>query len=61
MPPTKNTSSWGTETAAYLANMNATKKEKGVISEFTKLGFAYARFPLQASPKQIRESNHLML
>ena len=63
MPSTKDTSFWGTTTAAYLANMNATKRsaKEGAISEFTTPGFAYAQFPLKSSPKQIRESNHLTL
>ena len=33
----------------------------GAYAAFTKPGFAYTRFPLRASPKQIRVANHLML
>ena len=37
------------------------RPKDGAYAAFTKPGFAYARFPLKASPKQIREANHLML
>ena len=33
----------------------------GIVGKFTSPGFAYALLPLRASPKQIREANHLML
>ena len=33
----------------------------GIVRKFTSPGYAYALAPLQASPKQIREANHLML
>ena len=49
--------------AAHLQTAKAEKNGHtiGAYAEFTKPGFAYARFPLRASPKQIREANHLML
>ena len=58
-----NTSSWGEAIATHLAHAKASKEgpQDGTHAAFTKPGFAYARFPLQASPKQIREANHLML
>ena len=61
MPSTK--SSWGEAIATYLSQAKASKEgpQDGAYATFTKPGFAYARFPLQASPKQIREANHLML
>ena len=57
------TSSWGEAIATHLAQAMAAKQghQNGAYAEFTKPGFAYARLPLQASPKQIREANHLML
>ena len=60
---TSTNSSWG---AAITAHLQTAKAEKvghtnGAYAEFTRPGFAYARFPLRASPKQIREANHLML
>ena len=33
----------------------------GIVRKFTSPGYAYALALLQASPKQIREANHLML
>ena len=59
-------SSWGAELdklTTHAAQLRATIKEpaNGVIATFTKPGFAYAVLPLPASPKQIREANHLML
>ena len=61
MPST--TSSWGEAIATHLTHAKASKEghQNGAYAVFTKPGFAYARFPLQASPKQIREVNHLML
>ena len=61
MPSTN--SSWGEAIATHLAQAKASKQghQDGAYAAFTKPGFAYARFPLQASPKQIREANHLML
>ena len=59
-------SSWGAELdklTTHAAQLRATieKPANGVIATFTKPGFAYATLPLPASPKQIREANHLML
>ena len=61
MPST--TSSWGEAIATDLAQATAAKQgqQDSVYAVFTKAGFAYARLPLRASPKQIREANHLML
>ena len=61
MPPI--TSFWGETIATYLSQAKASKEgpQDGTYAAFTKPGFAYARFPLRASPKQIREANHLML
>ena len=58
-----NISSWCEAIATYLSQVKASKEgpQDGTYAAFTKPGFAYARFPLQASPKQIREANHLML
>ena len=60
---TTNNSSWGAAIAAHLQNAKSEKNghTDGAYAAFTKPGFAYARFPLRASPKQIREANHLML
>ena len=60
---TTNNSSWGAAITAHLQNAKAEKdgQTDSVYSAFTKPGFAYAWFPLRASPKQIREANHLML
>ena len=33
----------------------------GIVRKFTSPGYAYVHAPLRASPKQIREANHLML
>ena len=57
-----NNSSWGAAIASHLANAKAEKsgEKDGAYAAFTKPGFAYARFPLRASPKQIGEVNHLM-
>ena len=61
MPST--TFSWGEAIATYLTQAKASKEDQqdGAYAAFTKTGIAYARFPLKASPKQIREANHLML
>ena len=61
MPSTN--SSWASAIAAHIQQAKAEKDghQDGAYSAFTKPGFAYARFPLRASPKQIREANHLML
>ena len=60
--PSKN-SSWGAAIAAHIQQARAEKDrhQEGTYHAFTKPGFAYARFPLHAFPKQIREANHLML
>ena len=60
---TTSNSSWGATIAAHLQNAKAEKDghKDGAYTAFTKPGFAYARFPLRASPKPIREANHLML
>ena len=57
-----NNSSWGAAITAHIQRAKAEKDshQDGTYAAFTKPGFAYARFPLQASPKQIREANHLM-
>ena len=57
------TSFWGEAISTHLVLARASKEgpQNGAYAVFTKPGFAYARFPLQASPKQIREANHLML
>ena len=56
-------SSWGAAIAAHIQTAKAEKggHTSGAYAAFTKPGFAYARFPLRASPKQIREAIHLML
>ena len=58
-----NNSSWGAAIASHLQTAKAEKNghTDGAYAAFTKPGFAYARFPLRDSPKQIREANHLML
>ena len=60
---TSNNSSWCAAIAAHIQQAKAEKDghQEGTYHAFTKPGFAYARFPLRASPKQIREANHLML
>ena len=60
---TTNNSSWGATITAHLETAKAEKDShtNGAYTAFSKTGFAYARFPLRASPKQIREANHLML
>ena len=60
---TTTISSRGAAIAAHIQTAMAEKDghTSGANAAFTKPGFAYARFPLRASPKQIREANHLML
>ena len=60
---TTTKSSWGAAIAAHLQTAKAEKDGhmSGAYATFTKPGFAYTRFLLRASPKQIREANHLML
>ena len=54
---------WGAAITAHIQNAKAEKDghTSGAFAAFTKPGFAHARFPLRASPKEIREANHLML
>ena len=56
-------SSRGEAIATHLAQAKASKEgqQDGAYTAFRQPGFAYARFPLKASHKQIREANHLML
>ena len=58
-----NNSSLSAAIAAHIQRAKAENDshQDGAYAAFTKEGFAYARFPLRASPKQIREANHLML
>ena len=60
---TTNNSSCGAAIAAHLQTAKAERDGQtgGAYTKFTKPGFAYARFPLRASPKQIMEANHLMV
>ena len=57
------TSSWDATISAHIQQAKAEKDghKDSAYAAFTKPGFAYARYPLRASPKQIREANHLML
>ena len=56
-------SSWGAAITAHLQHAKAKKTchTIGTYAEFTRPGLAYARFPIRASPKPIRQANHLML
>ena len=58
-------SSWDTEINAHAAKVVAIRNHEGrldgIVRKFTSPGFAYALAPLRASPKQIRNANHLML
>ena len=58
-------SSWDAEINAHAAKVAALRTQPdhldGIVGKFTRPGFAYALAPLRASPKQIREANHLML
>ena len=58
-----NNSSWAEVIATHRAQAKVAKTAPidGLKAVFTKPGFAYARLPLRASLKQIREANHLML
>ena len=60
---TTTTSSWGATIATYIQQAKTEKDghKNSVHATFTKPGFAYARSPLCASPKQIREAHHTML
>ena len=57
------TSSWVAAISAHIQNSKAEKdcQKDGAYAAITKPSFAYARFPLRVSPKQIREANYLML
>ena len=54
---------WGAAIATHIQNAKAEKDchKDGAYAAFTKPGFAYARYPPRASPKQIREANYLVL
>ena len=58
-------SAWEAEINAHAAKVAAIRANPGhldgIVGKFTRPGFAYALAPLRASPKQIREGNHLML
>ena len=58
-------SSWEAEINTHAAKVAALRNTSGhldgIVVKFTRPGFAYALAPLRASPKQIREANHLML
>ena len=58
-------SSWEAEINNHAAKVAAIRNQDGhldgIVRKFTSPGFAYALALLQASPKQIREANHLML
>ena len=58
-------SSWDAEIDNHAAKVAAIPNQvghlDGIVRKFTSPGFAYALAPLRASPKQIREANHLML
>ena len=54
------TSSWATAFSELKAGYTSQPSDAAKAA-FSQPGFAYARLPLQASPKQIREADHLML
>ena len=54
------TNSWASAFAEFAAGF-ASQPTDAAKAAFLQPGFAYARLPLPASPKQIREANHLML
>ena len=56
-------SSWGAVIVTHIQQAMAEKigHQNSEYEKFAKPGFPYARFPLCASPIQIRESNHIML
>ena len=58
-----NNSSWAAAIAAHIQQAKAEKDghQDSAYGAFIKPVFAYARVPLRASPKQIREANHLIL
>ena len=62
---TNNMSSWEAEINTHAAKVAALRNTighlNGIVGKFTRPGFAYALDPLRASPKEIREANHLML
>ena len=57
--------SWDDEINNHAAKVAAIRANPGhldgIVRKFTSPGHAYALAPLRASPKQIREANHLML
>ena len=57
--------SWDDEINNHAAKVTAIHANPGhldgIVRKFTSPGYAYALTPLRASPKQIREANHLML
>ena len=57
--------SWDDEINNRAAKVAAIRADPGhldgIVRKFTSPGYAYALAPLRASPKQIREANHLML
>ena len=57
--------SWDDEINNHAAKVAAIRAKPGhldgIVRKFTSPGYAYALAPLRASPKQIREANHLML
>ena len=62
---TNNMSSWEAKINTHAAKVGALRNTighlDGIVGKFTRPGFAYTLTPLQASPKQMREANHLML
>ena len=57
--------SWDNEINNHAAKVAAIRANPGhldgIVRKFTSPGYPYALAPLRASPKQIREANHLML
>ena len=57
--------SWDDEISNHSAKVAAIRVNPGyldgLVRKFTNPGYAYALAPFRASPKQIREANHLML
>ena len=58
-------SSWEAKINTHAAKVAALRHTighlDGIVGKFTRPRFAYALAPLRASPKQIREADHLML
>ena len=63
--PSPNMTSWDDEINSHAAKVAAIRAGPGhldgIVRKFTSPGYAYTLAPLRASPKQIREANHLML